>query len=57
MLVFYNINNFIKDLSMHVININKALKNMKLSVIANFIHVNNKGIVITTNNIASLLDL
>jgi len=42
---------------MHVININRALKNIKLNVMADFIHVDNKGIVITTNNIASPLDL
>ena len=50
-------NQFIKDSSMHVININYALKGLKLSIIANFIHVEDKGIVITTNNIASSSDL
>jgi len=50
-------NSFIKDSSTHIININRALKNIKLNVMADFIYVNNKGIIITTNNIASLSDL
>ena len=50
-------NSFIKNLSTHVININRALKNIKLNIIVDFICVDNKGIVITTNNIASPLDL
>ena len=50
-------NSFIKDLSSHVININRALKNIKLNVMADFIHVDNKGIIITTNNITSPLNL
>ena len=48
---------FIKDLSTHVVNINRILKNIKSSTMADFICINNKGIIITTNNIASLLDL
>ena len=48
---------FIKNSSSHVININRILKNIKSSTMANFIHVDNKGIIITTNNIASLSDL
>ena len=50
-------NSFIKDLSTHIININRALKNIKSNVIADFICMDNKDIVITTNNIASFLDL
>jgi len=38
---------------MHVININRALKNIKLNIMADFIHMDNKSIVITTNNITS----
>ena len=57
MLVFYNTNNFIKDLSMHVININCALKNILSNMIADFIHIENKGIVITTNNVSLPSDL
>ena len=50
-------NNFIKNLSIHVININRALKNIKSNIMADFICVDNKNIVITTNNITSFLDL
>ena len=42
---------FIKDSSLHVVNINHALKAIKSSTIANLICVKNKGIVIMTNNI------
>ena len=42
---------FIKDLSMHIININRALKGINSKTIIDFIHVEDKGIVITTNNI------
>jgi len=48
---------FIKDLSMHVININCALKEINSKMIIDFIHVEDKGIVITTNNISSNSDL
>ena len=50
-------NILIKNLSMHVININWILKNIKSSVIVDYIHVDGKGIVVTTNNIASPSDL
>ena len=50
-------NNFIKDLSMYVININWTLKNIKLNIMVNYIHVDSKGIVIAINNIVSPLDL
>ena len=48
---------FIKDSSSHIVNINRILKNSKSSTMADFIHIDNKGIIITTNNIASLSDL
>ena len=50
-------NILIKDLSMHVININWILKNIKSSVMVDYIYVDGKDIVITTNNIASSSDL
>lgn len=50
-------NNFIKDSRTHVININRALKNIKSNVMADFICLDNKGVVIATNNIVSPLDL
>jgi len=50
-------NQYLKDLSMYVININHALKDIKSNIIADFIHVEDKRIIITTNNIASSSDL
>ena len=44
---------FIKRSSKHIVNINCALKMIKSNTIANFIHVDSKGIIITTNNISS----
>ena len=48
---------FIKDSVFHITNINHALKNIKSSVCADFIYADNKGIIISTNNIASNSDL
>ena len=48
---------FIKESNSHITNINHALKAINFSMIADFIHVDNKGIVITTNNVALGLDL
>ena len=48
-----NVTNFIKDSSMHFININRILKGIKSNIMVDFICSDNKGIVITTNNIAS----
>jgi len=48
---------YLKDISIHIININCALKNIKSNVIADFIRVDDKGIIITTNNVASPSDL
>ena len=52
-----NIKKFMKDTSSHVTNINRALENIKLDIATNFIQLNNKGVVITTNKIAGTLDL
>ena len=52
-----NANNFMKDLSSHVANINRALKNIKSEVMADFICMENNGLVITTNKVASVLNL
>jgi len=46
-----------KDSNTHVTNINRALKNIKLEVIANFICIEKSRLVITTNKVASTLDL
>ena len=48
---------FLKDLSMHIININHALRNILSNTIADFIYVEDKGVVITTNNVSSQSDL
>jgi len=48
---------FIKDSSSHVVNINRALKAIKSSMIADFIRVEDKGIVIMTNIVSSGSDL
>jgi len=48
---------FIKNSSMHVVNINCALKNIWSNTIANFIQAEDKGIIITTNNISLIFDL
>ena len=52
-----NAKNFMKDLSSHITNINRALKNIKSNVMANFICIKNRGVVITTNKIVRTLDL
>ena len=49
--------NFIKDSSSHITNINKALKNIKSEIIADFICADNKGVVITTNKVTRSLNL
>jgi len=48
---------FIKDSSLHVVNINCALKAIKSSTIVDFICVENKGIIITTSNVSLGSDL
>jgi len=52
-----NTRKLIKDSSTHVININRVLKNIKSNVMADFICIKNKGIVISTNHVASFSDL
>lgn len=52
-----NANKFVKDSSIYITNINKALKNIKSDVMANLIHAENKDVVISTNKVASPLDL
>ena len=38
---------------MHIININHMLKTIKLNIMADFICIEDKSIIISTNNIAS----
>ena len=52
-----NAKKLIKDSSAHIININRSLKSIKLNIMANFICINDKDIVISTNNIVSPSDL
>jgi len=49
--------NFIKDASTHVTNINRALKKIKSDIIADFIQLDNKRVVITTNKVSGTLNL
>ena len=51
------VKSFLKDSSIHIININYALKNISSSMIADFIRMKDKGIVITTNNVSLPFDL
>ena len=46
-----------KESSVHVTNMNKALKNIKTDVIVNFIWSDSRGIIIVTNKVALSLDL
>ena len=48
---------YAKDTSTHIISINCILKTIKLNIMADFIYVKDKGIVISTNNVTSLSDL
>ena len=50
-------NNFIKDSSMYFFNINQSFKNIKSNTMADYICINSKGIIITTNNVTSSSDL
>ena len=52
-----NANKFVKESSIHIANINRTIKNIKLDIMADFIHVEEKSVVISTNKIASPLDL
>jgi len=48
---------FMEASSAHITNLNKALKNIKLEVIADFIYSKQAGIFIVTNKVASSLNL
>ena len=41
----------------YITNINRLLKEVKSTILIDFIYANNKGILITTNNIAFASDL
>jgi len=48
---------FIKNSSSYIVNINCVLKTIKSNIIADFIRIDSKGIIITTNNVSSGSDL
>ena len=48
---------YLKDSNTYIVSINQALKSIKSNVMADFIHIDDKGIVISTNNVANLSDL
>lgn len=48
---------FIEESSVYVTNINRALKNIKSEVMADFVHSDQAGITIVTNKVTSSLDL
>jgi len=52
-----NTRKYMKDASTHVININRALKSIKSNIIADFIRLDDKCIIIFTNNVANPSDL
>jgi len=52
-----NIERVIVQLNIHVANINRLLKDIKLEVSVDFIWSDNKGIIVTTNKIAVISDL
>jgi len=49
----FNINNILVLANKHVTNINRTLKNIKSNVTVNFIYLDNSGITIVSNLIAS----
>ena len=52
-----NIKRFMNKSSNYVANLNRALKNMKMNVMINFIHSDPLGIMIITSKVTSISDL
>ena len=48
---------FLELSSAHISNINRALKDIKSEIMADFVYSNQAGIIIVTNKVASPLDL
>jgi len=48
---------FMEFSSEHIANFNKVLKNIKLDVMANFVHMNQANITIVTNKVTTPLNL
>jgi len=52
-----NISSFMKNLSLHVANINRELRNAKTEVLVDYIHSDSTGIIIITNKVGQQSDL
>jgi len=52
-----NISKFMSSSGKHITNINKALKNIKSNVLADFTWSDHQGLIVSTNKIVSLSDL
>jgi len=52
-----NISKLISISGKHITNINRALKNIKSEILANFVPTDHRGLIITTNKVASQSDL
>ena len=52
-----NKRNFMNKSSAHVLNMNRALKNIKYDVIVDFIHTDTIGIVVVTNKVIASVNL
>jgi len=52
-----NIANFIVKSSSYIFNINRTLKDIKSDVIADFIHIDQQGLIVTTNKVVNNFNL
>jgi len=52
-----NISKFMSISSKHITNINRALKNIKSEILADFVYTDYRSLIITTNKVASQSDL
>ena len=52
-----NISSFMKDLSLHIANLNRSLCNIKSEVLVDYIQSDNSGIMVITNKVAQQSDL
>ena len=52
-----NSKKFIASLEEHIANLNRSLKEIKSDIFVNFICINHRGLIITSNKVASLSDI
>ena len=52
-----NVNRIMTKLNKHIININRSLKGIKFNISVDYIWLDNRDIVITTNRVAAKLDI